>query len=230
MRFEIVKMSSDNSQNGVPSGLPDQAGTDNQVKQSEGVDVNHQSAQAVESLPPILADDIILKELLGNNLSQTDLSQYQNVTPLQVTYNETPLPDVSGMITQNVHNDKQVKYDPKKGVLSSSWASYVFNSKDQNNMQLTNQKDGLFIRHLTSTVVNPHSLIGADQSKQPLPSTSINVISNSYCSSQLQANNWSNVVMYKPEPKVFKIDLEKDTSMMAELIKNNIDPNLAKHN
>ena len=177
-----------------------------------GMDANlqHSSAQAVQSLPGVLADDEILAAILKPHLNgPIQLGQLENVTPLKVSYGGTSTEQPSGgggnLVKQKVHKNQQVEYDRSKGFVSTSWANFLMDPDKAKESPLTTQKEGLFIRHVTSTVLNPSGKAGKGGGGGGAP-PSVNIDSVSYTSGSLMSNTWTNVLMYTPKEQVFKMD------------------------
>ncbi|KAI2796822.1 hypothetical protein RDWZM_007134 [Blomia tropicalis] len=180
------------------------------------------TAQVVQSLPAALANDLILKALLDPTLKQIQTGDFPNVVPLKVTYGGTETgtdqskksTSKSNIVKLKAHKDKVIEYDKTKGFVSTSWANFVVDSEKQNGkekqIQLTNNKDGIFVKHVTSTVINPHDLFKGKE-QPPLPKASIKLNSFSYTSPILLSNTWSNVLVYTPKQVTYKIDTTKGT-------------------
>lgn len=71
---------------------------------------------------------------------------------------------------------------------------------------MTAQKEGVVIRHLTSTVVNSNTIqkMAHGENVRGLSVESITV-----SKSNLLQNNWSNVLLYTPKEQVFKVNLNQ---------------------
>lgn len=161
------------------------------------------TAQVVQSLPPSLAQDAILKSLLQPNFGQVKLEGLSNVIPIDVNYGGVDTQTADYAI-QGVHKDQKVKYDPNKGVVTSSWSNFVLPKDDQSKLA---PDEGIVIKHLTSTIFNPAML-----AKGKVIQGGINVDSISVTSPNLMQNNWTNVLLYTPKEQVINLNVDPNQS------------------
>lgn len=185
---------------------------DNESTESADICLKQTTAQVVQNLPPVLAQDTLLKALLQPSLKQVQLGDYSNVVPLEVNYGGSKTTEESTTINGNIvskraHKDKMVEYDKTKGFVTTSWANFMLDSKGKQ-AALTTSAEGLFIKHVTSTVINPNSMFKQNNNQQ-LPA--VNVDSSSLTSGNLLSNSWTNVLLYTPKEQIFKINVPKGT-------------------
>lgn len=178
--------------------------------------LEHSNAQAVQNLPDILANDEVLAAILKPRMSgPIKMGQIPNVIPLKVSYGGTSTvqPGSGTMDKQKMHKNQQVEYDRSKGFVSTSWANFLLDEEKAKESPITTQKNGLFIRHITSTVTNPNDLFKGKVGKGKMQKggsggvpPSVNVDSLSFTNSNLLSNTWSNVIMYQPKEQIFKVN------------------------
>lgn len=165
--------------------------------------LQHQTGQVVQNLPTCLAEDIILQNLLKPSFPEKiDLSKYENVMPLQVNYGGVEMGPSNGQAGVNTPKGK-IEYDKDKGFVSSCWASFQTEGKNDNEAVFTNKKEGVFIKHLATTVLNPSDL------SKGVPVANLESQSFSFTSPNLASNNWSNMFLYQPMESVYKYDSAK---------------------
>ncbi|KAH7642367.1 uncharacterized protein LOC124492493 [Dermatophagoides farinae] len=165
--------------------------------------IKRETKQCVQGLPTVLANDIILQNLLkptDGPKNQDELGP--NIMPLQLNFGGQETKDVDGkkLAIKDAPNGKKVQYDPEKGFVMSSWSNFELEPQSE---QLVTDPKGIFIKHITSTVINPNDLgkgsTGAAIDMKSLTATS-------HC---LASNAWSNVLLYKPKEMIFKYDIEQ---------------------
>lgn len=195
---------------------------DSQVLSGAEGSLAHSNAQAVQNLPDILANDEILASILQPRIGSgpIKLGQMANVTPLKVSYGGISTEQSGGgstLVTQKVHKNQRIQYDRSKGFVSTSWANFLMDPEKAKEAPLTTQKNGLFIRHVTSTVVNPNELfkgkVGKGKMKGGGVPPSVNVDSLSFTEGGLQSNTWTNVIMYQPKEQIFKCEPASGSAM-----------------
>ena len=183
---------------------------DSRELNSNDATVKQSSAQVVQNLPPCLANDLILKAILQPPSQQVKFGDLPNVIPLEVNYGgtqENPKSS-SNIVQQKAHKDKVVEYDKTKGFVTTSWANFLLEKgKDSSKPNsLTTNQDGIFIKHVTSAVINPNDLFKNQQGQSQGKQSSVHVTSSSFSSANLLSNTWSNVLLYTPDEQTYELN------------------------
>lgn len=168
--------------------------------------IKRDTKQCVQGLPTVLANDLILQNLLkptDNPKKPEELGE--NVIPLQVNFGgqETRESDGKKLAVKEGPNGKKIQYDPEKGFVMSSWSNFELDPKAPDAQSLVTDPKGIFIKHITSTVINPNDLA------KGMLGPEIDIKSFTSTSQCLASNAWSNVLLYKPQEKVFKYDIDE---------------------
>ncbi|KPM03796.1 transmembrane protein 85-like protein [Sarcoptes scabiei] len=177
---------------------------DNDHINLEGNPINRYSAHCVQNLPLVLAEDAILQNLLKPSEQKDDfehLQPYPNVVPLKLNTGGHKMEDLSGkkIAINEMVDGRQVHFDPTKGFASTCWSNFELDPKME---PLTTESNGIFIKHITTTVINPDRSDGAKNNIE----NRINQKSFSFTSGNLASNAWSNVFLYKPKEQTFRFD------------------------
>lgn len=188
-----------------------QAGSNKSSKQNESGSV----PKIMHNLPQVLAEDEILQNLLKPT-TPAKYEQLSNVLPLKVNFgtSQTKFENGKKYCITEVNKGKKIKYDPSKGFVSTTWSNFEFNSK---NDPLTTDKSGIYIKHVTTNVIDPNEL-----SKGKIVSE-IDMKSYKLTSKNLGKNAWTNVYLYKPKDQLFLFDPETKR-FASKSIKTAFDP------
>lgn len=208
---------------------------DTQVLSGADASLAHSNAQSVQNMPDILANDKILAAILQpRTKGPIKIGKLSNVTPLKVSYGgtSTEQPGGGSLVKEKVHKKQQVEYDSSKGFVSTSWANFLMDPEKAKESPMTTHKSGLFIRHVTSTALNPNDPIfkgkggkgkGKKGKLQGGVPPSVNVESLSYTNSSLLSNTWTNVIMYQPKEQIFKINQPPGSPVQKSLSTSALD-------
>lgn len=152
-------------------------------------DLEQHMAQIIQNLPQFIADDKTLQQILKPSFDKNVKVNFPNVVPLEVNYGGMdPHPNNPNVMVTKTHTGKEYQFDKQKGFATSCWAK--LSSGKQGGF--TDKEGGLFIKHLTSSVItNNEANPGRSmQDNPPLYTT----------------NAWTNVMVYTPDERIYKYD------------------------
>ncbi|OTF73390.1 hypothetical protein BLA29_005088 [Euroglyphus maynei] len=145
--------------------------------------IKRDTKQCVQGLPTVLANDIILQNLLKPTDGPNKPDELgSNIVPLQVNFGGQETKDVNGkkLAVRDAPDGKKIQYDPDKGFVMSSWSNFELDPQSPDT--LVSDPKGIFIKHITSTVINPNDLgkglTGAEIDIKSLTATSHSLASN----------------------------------------------------